>query len=394
MAVKTVEGDDKLRYSGTNFIPGAGVRKGLAIQDWTPRFGLSGPLRKGRAWFSDSADVQYIKRLIEELPEGRDRTSSWRLSNLLRAQVNLTPSNILFAGFLLNYYFAPLSGLGVLDPPSTTIDQRSRQWFFDLKDQIYFHHGALLEIGFASNQTFGREIPQGHGLYSLSPDGNQGNYYVDATRKGERNQLLANLFLPAFRLQGSHQVKVGFDLDRLGYWQDIRRTGYENHRLDGSLSSRVLFVGNGLLSKSNYEVSSYVQDTWMVKPKLLVEAGVRQDWDAILGTTTATPRLAAAWAPPGLKNTKLSAGWAVIREATNLRLFVRPLDQSTLTTHFQPDGAASGPSASIFTTDGRKLLTPTYQNLTLGLDQRLPGGVYARFDYLRRRGINGLNYSN
>ena len=66
--------------------------------------------------------------------------------------------------------------------------------------------------------------------------------------------------------------------------------------LSSSLSSRVLFVGNGLLSKSNYEVSSYVQDTWMVKPKLLVEAGVRQDWDAILGTTTVTPRLAAAWA--------------------------------------------------------------------------------------------------
>ena len=73
LAVPFVEGDDKLRYSGTNFIPGAGVRKGLAIQDWTPRFGLSGPLRKGRAWFSDSADVQYIKRLIEELPAGRDR---------------------------------------------------------------------------------------------------------------------------------------------------------------------------------------------------------------------------------------------------------------------------------------------------------------------------------
>jgi hypothetical protein len=394
LAVKTASGDDKLRYSGTNFIPGVGVRKGVAIQDWTPRLGLSGPIRKGRAWFSDSADVQYIKNLIEQLPAGQDRTASWRLSNLLRGQVNLTPSNILFAGFLLNYYFAPLSGLGVLNPPSTTIDQRSRQWFFDIKDQIYFHRGALLEIGFASNQTFGREIPQGHGLYILTPDGNQGNFYVDSLRKGARDQLLGNLFLPSIRWKGSHQVKLGVDLDRLGYWQNIRRTGFVNYHLDGTPVSRVVFAGNGLLNRSNYEASSYVQDTWTLKPKLLVEAGLRQDWDAILGTMTVAPRVATAWAPPGLQNTKLSAGYAVIREATNLRLFVRPLDQYTLTTYFLPDGSESGPSATIFTNDNRKLLTPTYQVMNLGLDQRLPGGVYARVDFLRRRGESGLNYSS
>jgi hypothetical protein len=393
LAVKTATGDDKTRYTGTNFIPGVGVRKGVAIQDWTPRFGLSGPIRKGRAWFSDSADVQLIRRLVEELPAGQDRTSSWRLSNLLRGQVNLTPSNILFTGFLLNYYFAPHSGLGVLDPPSTTIDQRSRQWFFDIKDQIYFQRGALLEIGFASNQTFGREIPQGHSLYILTPDGNRGNYYVDSTRKGERSQILANFFLPAIRWKGSHHVKMGLDLDRLGYWQNIRRTGYENYHLNGTPVSRVLFGGNGLLSRSNYEASSYIQDTWTLKPKLLVEAGLRQDWDAILGTMSVAPRIAMAWAPPGLQNTKLSGGYAVIREATNLRLFVRPLDQYTLTTHFLPDGAMSGPSVSIFTIDNRKLLTPTYQVLNLGLDQRLPGSVYARVDFLRRRGENGLNYA-
>src|SRR5262249_60679465 len=62
LAVKTETGGDKLRYFGTNFVPGIGFRKDITLQDWQPRVGLSGPIRKGRAWFSDSADVQYLTR--------------------------------------------------------------------------------------------------------------------------------------------------------------------------------------------------------------------------------------------------------------------------------------------------------------------------------------------
>ncbi len=394
MAVKTGTGDDKLRYSGTNFVPGVASHKGLVLQDWTPRFGLSGPIEKGRAWFSDSADAQYTQHVIEELPRGHDRTASWNLSNLLHTQVNLTPSNIFYTGFLLNYSYAPRSGLSVLDPPPTTIDQRARQWFLHLKDQVYFGHGALAEFGFASNQTFRREIPQGHGLYLLTPDGKSGNYYVDSIAKGSRDQFLTNVFLPSFHWHGSHQIKAGADLDRVHYWQNVQRTGYENFREDGTPVSEVRFGGSGLLARSNYEASSYVEDTWKLRPRLLVEAGVRQDWDALVGNTSVSPRLGVAWAPPRLQNTKISAGYAVIREASNLRLFTRPLDQYVLTTHFLPGGGFIGPQVSLFAIDNHDLLTPTYRNLTASLEQRLPGGIHARLDYLRRRGENGLTHAN
>src|SRR5262249_31076175 len=85
---------------------------------------------------------------------------------------------------------------------------------------------------------------------------------------------------------------------------------------------------------------------------------------------------------------------AVIRETTSLPLFTRPLDQYTLTTHFFPGGVISGPAVSFFEVGNRKLLTPIYENITAGLEQRLPGGVFARFDYLRRRGEHGLTYTN
>ena len=51
VAIKTVMGDDKFRYSATNFVPGFETRKGLQFGSWTPRLEISGPLWRGRAWF-------------------------------------------------------------------------------------------------------------------------------------------------------------------------------------------------------------------------------------------------------------------------------------------------------------------------------------------------------
>ena len=395
VALRTGTGDDQLRYSATRFVPGIINRKGWIINSWVPQFNLSGPLRRGRAWFSESLSARFNQNVVSELPKGQDRAPSSRVSNLLRNQINLTPSNILFTGLLFNYWNARRTGLSALDPPETTVDRRSRQYFFNVRDQIYFHRGVLLEVGYAANRTLGRETPQGHDLYLLTPQGRRGNFFADAKREARRDQWLANLFLPQFTWLGTHQLKVGIDLDRLNYWQDVRRTGFENYRTDGTLLHRIVFGGSGQFSRSNFEASSYLQDSWRVKPRLHFEVGLRQDWDQILGNITLSPRFGFAWAPPRWKHTKISGGYAVVYDATNLRLFTRPLDQHSLATTFRHDGTIErGPAVTAYTIDNRHPATPHYQNWSLGLEQRLPGSVYARFNYLRKRGRDGFAYSN
>ena len=395
LSVKTSAGDDQFRYSVTNFVPSLENHKGLIIGGWTPRYNFSGPLRRSRAWFADSLDVQYYKSVIEELPKGQNQTTSWRWNNLLRGQVNVTPSNILYAGFLTNYWFAPHTGLGALSPLETTVDRRSRQWFFDVKDQLYLRRGALLEIGYGANRTFAREIPQGHETLMLTPEGKRGNDFVDATRKAGRDQFLANLFLPSLELAGGHQFKVGVDLDRLNYWQDTRRTSYENFRADGALTRGVIFGGSGQVARSNVEAACYAQDSWKPRAGLLVELGLRQDWDRLVGNVKLAPRVGFAWAPPRLETTKLSGGLGVIYDETPLRVFARPLDQYTLTTYFDRAGeVVRGPAVSVFRIGGAPLKTPRYYNWNVGVEQRLSGDLYARFGYLRRRGRDGFTYIN
>ncbi len=395
LAVKTSTGDDAFRYSATNFLPGFETRKGLYIGGWTPRFNFSGPLRRGRSWFSYGTDIHYDQNVIEELPKGHDRTTSWRMNNLLRNQVNLSPSHILYTGLLTNFWSAPRFGLSYLDPRETTVDRRTRQWFFDVKDQIYFGRGALLEAGVGVNRTFGREIPQGQDVFQLTPEGKRGNFFADSTRMARRDQFLANLFLPALSGRGSHQLKLGVDLGRASYWQDVHRTAYEHHRPDGTRVRYVTFGGQGRFERSNFEAASYLQDSWKVRPGLLVELGLRQDWDRILGNVRAAPRFGVAWAPPGLESTKVSAGFGRVYDQTALRLFTRPLDQYTLTTYFDRSGlAVRGPAVSFFWMGPLPLETPRYHNGNVALEHRLPNGVYLRAAYFRRRGQDGFTYAN
>ena len=388
--VRTDMGDDPWRYSATNFLPGLDTRGGLHLGTWAPRFNLSGPLRPRRAWFSEHLDLNYTQPVVPDLPRGQNRTQIFQGGNLLRAQVNLTPANIVFADFLVNYEFAPHTGLDVLDPLSTTSDQRSRTYFASLKDQIYLTHRMLLEVGVAQDRNFLRVIPQGDGFYNISPFGKSGNYDVNSIQKSERSQFLANLFLPSFERAGHHQWKTGVDLDRLNYWQDLRRSGIAIFDGSGNLVRQTSFAGSGIASQPNLEVSWYALDDWKVRADLALEYGVRQDWDELLRRAALSPRVSAAWAPGGSKSTKISAGYAIVRDATPLQLFVQARDQFAIDQFFDP------PMATLierFVIPNPHLKFPDFQNWTIGWEQRLPAKINLQVTGIRKRGRNGLAYT-
>src|SRR5258708_27500673 len=113
--IKTKMGDDRWRFSGTNFIPGVSAQSGLYINKWTPRLEFSGPLAKGRAWFHNGFDAFYNADTVHGLPSDQNRTSGLATSNLSRFQVHLTRANSLSASFLYNLADTSRFGLSILN---------------------------------------------------------------------------------------------------------------------------------------------------------------------------------------------------------------------------------------------------------------------------------------
>jgi hypothetical protein len=393
LAIQTTNGDDKFRYSATNFIPGIDTGKGLHIGTWSPRVSVSGPILRGRAWFSENIDAAYTVAIIPDLPSGQDRTTRWRGANVLHGQVNLAPSHIMSFDLVGGYENAPRTGLSALDPVSTSVDHRSEQYFGSVKDQMYFGHGMVMDAGYAHMTTRAHERPQGSAFYVITPVGRKGNYFVNLDQESARDQVLVNLFLPSFTAAGTHQLKTGVDFDVLHYAQNARRTGFENYDRDGTLLSRTTFGGPGSLSLSNLQASSYVVDVWRLRSGLTLEYGIRQDWEHLVGRSVLSPRFAFAYSPFESDRTRFAGGYAVVHDASSLAMFARTLDQYSLTTRYSADGLPVDPPGVTVFSAGRNYRSPRYSNVSLGAEHQFPHQIRFSASLLRRRGSEGFTYA-
>lgn len=390
--IETDNGTDQFRYTATNFIPGLTTTNGFNIGDWTPRAGISGPIVKGHAWFSDSFDGEYNQGYVSGLPGGQNTNQSWVAGNLLHAQVNLTSTNILYADFLADFDHLSHFGLGALDPVSTTSREGDHEWLFAVKDQHSWYGGATLEVGFAAQAVQRNRVPEGTQPYMISPEGRGGNYFVDSREHGRREQLFANFFPQPFHFLGKHQLQIGTDDQRLHYTAGFERTSFEIIGLNGLPTSSTVFRGNGNFSLPNTAVASYLNDHWQPAEGLTIDAGLRQEWDQLVRSVAVEPRAAVAWAPFHRMRTKLTAGYARLADATDLSLFSRPMDQQAVTTIYSAAGVPQSPLVTTFL-PGRNLKFPLYNKWSAGVEHDFSHNILGSAEFLRRRGHDGFVYA-
>ncbi len=385
----TKMGDDRHRFSGTNFVPGFSTEGGFHLNKWTPRLEFSGPLAKGRAWFHNGVEAFYSLDVIHGLPEGQNRTRGFTGSDLSRFQVNLTPANILTGSFLMNLADNSRYGLSIVNPAEATSTHKQRIYLTTIRDQAYFG-GALLDVGFADTRTALRQRPQGDRLYEITPFGRRGNYFIDLDRHSYRQQWTANAFLPKLHFGGTHELKFGVDFEREAFHQETLRRPYEVLRDDDSLARYVSFAGGPFQERKNFEGAQYVQDHWAPREGLALEAGLRLEWNEIVRDLELAPRFSAVWAPRPLLNTKFSAGWGVYYDAIGLGLIARQQDQVSLSTFYLPNGVASGPVVTEFRVTDRSLVAPYFHTASAGVERKLPFDFLAHVEYVRRSGDRGF----
>src|SRR5208337_1703078 len=64
LGIRTENGTEAFHYTATDFLPGLSLQHGLHLGNWYPRLGISGPIVRGRAWFSDTFDSEYDQAIV------------------------------------------------------------------------------------------------------------------------------------------------------------------------------------------------------------------------------------------------------------------------------------------------------------------------------------------
>jgi len=397
VAFYTGMGDNKFRFNATNFVPSFRSLNGIRFDKFVPRVTLSGPIAHDRIWFYDGLEAEYDNIYISELPANANSDQLIRGSNLLKIQANLTSANIVTAGVLFNDYHSPYDGISSLTPQQSTTKRDTIAWLPYLRDKWSLKNGALLDFGFGVIRFRDGYEPNGKLPYQLSPELPSGSYFENLTGRSIREQGSVDLYLPPRQWAGQHTFKIGIDTRHTGYNEDVFRAPISYLREDRTLLRKSTFSANAPFTLNNVEVGAYAQDRWQFRNGLLIEPGLRFDWDEIVRKPLFAPRIAAVFSPERTNGTtKLSAGVGLYYEHTQLDYLTRALEGTRSDSFYAADGVTpTGPAqTTAFKANYSSLNQARALNWSIGIQQKLPGAIYARAEFVQKRTTNLFTYVN
>ena len=411
-------GDDHFRIWATNFIPSVQNKHGWRFDQFLPLFTFSGPIVKRKAWFYNAFDGEYDNVVYTALPVGQDNDHILRLGNLTKFQTNVTNRNILTTSFLINHLNDQYAFLSPQSPQLSNPRDVETSYFPSIKDQHYFNNGLLVETGVAFDQYNINLTPYGTNPYFVNTNTTGGSYYLNYETTATRWQGIGNIYLPPQQWHGRHEFKVGIDLDRISYDAHFNRQPISYLSEANTLTAADLcltapqdakfpctrystFTPAPLVEQYNSEVSAYAEDRWSITNRLLLEPGIRFDWDDIVHRANFAPRFAGTYVLDNSGNTKLSAGIGIIYESTPIFLIARPSSGARQDIFFTTNPncttltgcvTETGPVKTTFTADTADLEAPRFVNWSIGLEKKLPLAIYMKAEYFQRRGTNGFVY--
>lgn len=397
IAYSTGMGDNKLRYNATDFIPSFHDQNGVRFDKLVPRFTISGPLMRNRSWFFDGVEVEYDNIYIPELPSNADTDELIRGSNLFKTQTNLGARNSLTAGLLFNDFHSPYDGISTLTPQQSTDNHDILAWLPYARDQQSFRNGVVLDAGFGVLRYREGFEPHGNVPFELTPESSMGSNFESLTDRSQRVEGYADAYLPPRRWLGSHQLQTGIDVDHVGFSENVDLAPINYLREDRTLLRRSVFPSFAPFSRDNIELGAYVQDRWTPSSGLLLEPGLRYDWDEIIRRPLFSPRIAFNYSPPGAATTtKITGGVGLYYEHTQLEYLTRALAGIRYDTYYAADGVTpvGPPLETTFTANDGTLHEPRALNWSLGVQQKLPEAIYFGANFLQKRVSDLFTYGN
>jgi hypothetical protein len=405
LSLETPDGDDKFRFGTTNPVPGVNLQEGIHLGNWYPRFTVSGPIKRGRLWFSDSISLQHTFAVVKEQPADANTWTEWAGDNLVRLQFNVTPRHVIHASALYDRAKDLNLGLDALSPLSTTVNLIERRGFASLKDQVWWYD-TLFEFGIAADSGLLDFVPKGPAPYILLINGTGGNFFERLHQRGKRLQALTNVIAASRNWHGLHQVSLGANVAGLVFKQlaardevDALRATQTNSQAactgpndPGCLVRRSTFIGPSTPRVSNTQMGAYAQDTWTITKRFILQPGVRTDWDRFTQSTMLEPRLSGNVLPFGDDRAKLSLGWGIYNSPLNLSLLAQAIDQQQQDTFYDTTGASQGAVTSQFVLPARGLRQPRFTTTSAGWQQKLGKKTLASLDLLARNGYHGYAY--
>jgi hypothetical protein len=298
--LQTKGGGDKFKVAVARFFPTFHNIFSTKIDSFRPRITVSGPVLAKRVFFLQSFEYRYSKIYVPSQPKPNNNFTQEGFNAFTQIDWNINKTNSLkFNAAIFPGKFRNL-GLDTFNPAATAPDYKQRGTLFSVSEQSVFKDASFLssEISYKTFDVdvFGKSNPP----FTVAPETNSGGFFADTRRRTKRIQIQETYYSRPLEFYGDHSVKVGFELDHTKIGGQLRYNSIYIRRENGTLAQRIDFTNAAPLSFSYNETTVFVQDRWVLNPKLTLDVGARFDRDGVTKNNNIAPRFSFLFLP--LKN--------------------------------------------------------------------------------------------
>jgi hypothetical protein len=407
----------------------SGDSDGIATNNHNPRpetqqwqeLAAGGPLIKDRVWFFTSFQYwqQDIGSIFNDGLSRGDRynfqfKTTWQVSPDNTMVFNLATDPARFSDVITDARYAP----------GTNLDQTQGGYFFQVRDTHIFSPTAFLESQLFLHHQYltARPVDPNLGAFTITlSDGDPldgigtsnsaqafaGTYPNDQDRSTLRSRLSEAVTM---KLASTHTLKTGLDYSFVDFTGASRTqptfldvTDYDpNFETGGPYYGYREFLKYDYLSdektdRKDKEVSIFAQDTWTPNAHWTTDAGVRMDYQSLIGDRNVAPRLGVSYDPHGKGKTKLYGNWGRYYDNifSDFVDFARADGYQTtlvITDNLNSPGTYYE-SAPLYVYDyvvDGTLKSPYRDSATLGFEQALPWDMAVGLSYTTWKGHHQL----
>ena len=345
VSVETHRGGDKWKWELNDPFPDFRIRSYhlRGLKDATPRLNFEGPLIPGRFFISEGFEYEVRKTAVYTLPFPRNQKLEEGINSFSQLDWVASDKQLVTA----TVHAAPqrLGNVNIdfLHPVETAPDASTHNYTGTLAHR-WTLLGGLLENTLSVTRFDASVWSKGPMDLTITPDGDFGNYFSAERRTARRIGGSSSYSFEPLKAAGVHHLKMGAYFAQSDDSGEVTNHPINIVDLSNRLLERIDYAPGAPFSLSDFEYSFFVQDHWILTPKVSVDAGIRSESQEVSDAFRLAPRVGIAWSPAPEQGTTIRAGfgWFYDRVPLSVYAFHNYPDQ-IITTYDTNGEVVSGP---------------------------------------------------